>query len=179
MILSIKKSSILPFIFPRKNKVTFRLVTVGIADLEVAEPPDILRTILGSCVGICLYDNKKRIGGLSHIMLPKISDLNSDKKRYADTAIPILLDKMLNKGAGMESITAKIVGGATMFRLPSRTNFSNIGENNARSVKNILADLKIKIVGEELGGDFGRTIDFYMDTGMIKIKYLNKQITTI
>jgi len=159
--------------------VTFRLVTVGIADIEVAEPPDILRTILGSCIGICLYDNKYRIGGLAHIMLPKIVDMNSDKKKYADTAIPLLLDRMLKKGANMDRITAKLVGGATMFTLPSRTNFTNIGQNNAISVKNILNNLKIKIIAEELGGDFGRTIDFYMDTGAIKIKYLNRQINTI
>jgi chemotaxis protein CheD len=159
--------------------VTFKLVTVGIADLEVAEPPDILRTILGSCVGICLYDNKSKIGGLSHIMLPKISDMNSDKKKYADTAIPILLEKMLKKGANIDFITAKIIGGATMFSFSSKSIFQNIGQSNAASVKNILNNLKIKIIAEELGGDFGRTIDFYMDTGAIKIKYLNKQINTI
>jgi chemotaxis protein CheD len=159
--------------------LTFKLVTVGIAELEVAEPPDILRTILGSCVGICLYDNKNKIGGLSHIMLPKINDMNSDKKKYADTAIPILLDKMVKKGANMDIITAKLVGGATMFNFPSKSSFTNIGQSNATSVKKILNNLNIKIIAEELGGDFGRTIDFYMDTGSIKIKYLNRQINTL
>jgi chemotaxis protein CheD len=159
--------------------VTFKLVTVGIAELMVAEPPDILRTILGSCIGICLYDHKNKIGGLSHIMLPKINDKNSNKKKYADTAIPLLLEEMYKKGSNINLITAKIVGGATMFNISKKSNLINIGESNIISVKNILNDLKIRITAEELRGDFGRTIDFYMDTGEVKIKYLNKQINTI
>ncbi len=116
--------------------MTFKLITVGIAGLEVAEPPDILRTILGSCIGICLYDKKNKIGGLSHIMLPKINDKNSDKKKYADTAIPLLLEKMLKKGAIIDFITAKIVGGATMFNIPNKSSLINIGQSNILSVKN-------------------------------------------
>ncbi|MBN2402529.1 MAG: chemotaxis protein CheD [Spirochaetes bacterium] len=159
--------------------MTFKLLTVGIAELEVAEPPDILRTILGSCIGVCLYDNKNKIGGLSHIMLPKMNDINSNKKKYADTAIPILLEKMHKKGANADFITAKIIGGATMFNFSQKSSFMNIGQSNAISVKNTLTDLKIRIIAEELGGEFGRTIDFYMDTGAVRIKYLNKQINII
>jgi chemotaxis protein CheD len=159
--------------------VTFKLITVGIAELEVAEPPDILRTILGSCVGICLYDKKNKIGGLSHIMLPKINDKNSNKKKYADTAIPLLLEEMLKKGAIIDSITAKIIGGATMFNIPNKSTLFNIGQSNILSVKEILNQLKIKIKAEDLGGDFGRTIDFFMDTGSVTIKNLNKQINMI
>lgn len=157
----------------------FNLITVGIAELEVAKPPDILRTILGSCVGICLYDNKNKVGGLSHIMLPKMNDKNSNKKKYADTAVPLLLEEMKNKGADIDFLSAKIVGGATMFNISKKSSLMNVGQSNIISVKNILHELKIRITAEELGGDFGRTIDFYMDSGVVKIKYLNRQINTI
>jgi chemotaxis protein CheD len=165
--------------FPKVDQVSFNLITVGIAELEVAEPPDILRTILGSCVGVCLYDNKNKIGGLSHIMLPIMNEKNSNKKKYADTAIPLLLDQMYIKGADKDSITAKIIGGAAMFNISPKSNMVNVGQSNIISVKSVLKDLKIKIIAEELGGDFGRTIDFYMDSGSVKIKYLNRQINTI
>jgi chemotaxis protein CheD len=168
--------------FPRTNNVSFRLITVGIADIQIAKSPDILRTILGSCVGVCFYDIKNRLGGLSHIMLPRISEYskeNNNIKKYADTAIPLLLDEMLKSGAEKNSIIAKIIGGAAMFKIASNSQLSSIGNSNIESVKNILSQLQIKIKAEELGGDNGRTIDFYMDTGLVKIKSLNKEIKII
>ena len=157
----------------------FRLINVGIAEIEVAEPPDILRTILGSCVGVCLYDFKNKIGGLSHVMLPKMNERNANKKKYADTAIPLLLNEMKKRGANINSISAKIVGGAAMFNISPKTNVVNVGQSNIISVRSVLKEHKIKIIAEELGGDFGRTIDFFMDNGAVKIKYLNRQINTI
>jgi chemotaxis protein CheD len=159
--------------------LNINLITVGIAEIQTATPPDILRTILGSCVGICLFDYKKLIGGLAHIMLPKINENNTNQKKYADTAIPLLLQEMYRKGAKIEYITAKIVGGATMFNIPSKSNLTNIGDRNIDSVKYTLKKLNIKIIAEELGGDYARTIDFYVDTGIVKIKYLNKQLNII
>ena len=165
--------------FQKVEEVPFNLITVGIAEIEVAEPPDILRTILGSCVGVCLYDYKNKIGGLSHVMLPKINEKNANKKKYADTAIPLLLNEMSKRGADIDSITAKIVGGAAMFNITPKSNMVNVGQSNIISVKDVLREHKIRIIAEELGGDFGRTIDFFMDNGTVKIKYLNRQINTI
>ena len=61
--------------------MSFKLINVGIADTEVAKPPDILRTILGSCVGICFYDSVNKIGGLAHIMLPRMIEKNENIKK--------------------------------------------------------------------------------------------------
>lgn len=159
--------------------MNFRLITVGIADLQIAAPPDILRTILGSCVGICLYDKINQIGGLAHIMLPRMNDMLSNNKKYANTAIPLLLDEMNKSGADIKFVTAKLVGGATMFSIAKLNSNRNIGQMNITAVKNTLNELRIKIIAEELGGESGRTIDFYMDTGMIKIKSLNKETKMI
>lgn len=159
--------------------MSFKLITVGIADIKVASPPDILRTILGSCVGICLFDKKNSIGGLAHIMLPRINERSLSKKKYADSAIPLLLEEMERLGAAREVIIAKIVGGATMFKMSDESNVNNIGQSNITAVKDILKELNIKIIAEELGGEYGRTIDFYVDTGMVKIKTMNKQIKII
>ncbi len=159
--------------------MSFNLITVGIADIKIATPPDILRTILGSCVGICLYDKVNLIGGLAHIMLPKINERNLNKKKYADSAIPLLLEEMDKFGAVRDSIIAKIVGGATMFKMSEKSNVNNIGQSNISTVKDVLKELNIKIIAEELGGEYGRTIDFYIDTGIVKIKTMNKQIKII
>ena len=93
-------------------------IKVGIADLNVAQSPDILVTYaLGSCVGICLYDRVKKIAGLSHIMLPDSTVTHGAVQiaRFADTAIPKLVQQMVARGATKRVLTAKIAGGARMF----------------------------------------------------------------
>ncbi len=153
----------------------FNLVNVGIADLKIASDKDILRTILGSCIGICLYDSASRIGGLSHIMLPVMRTENSSKKKYADTAIPMLAEEMKRAGADLRRVTAKIVGGSTMFNLSERSVMTEIGKNNIVKVKEVLKGMEIEIIAEDTGGDYGRTIDFYLENGSVKIKSLGKQ----
>jgi chemotaxis protein CheD len=148
---------------------------VGIADLKVASGSDILRTILGSCVGICLYDAEAKVGGLSHIMLPVMKSKTSSEKKYADTAIPLLLEEMKKIGARKDKLIAKIIGGATMFNLSENSMMAEIGRNNIIKVKEILDEMKIRIIAEDTGGDYGRTIDFYMENGEIKVKSLGKE----
>jgi chemotaxis protein CheD len=159
--------------------MTFKLINVGIADIKVTKSPNVLRTILGSCIGICLYDRKKQIAGISHIMLPTRKIDESNPKKYADTAIPILIDMMIEEGALFEDLTAKIIGGATMFKLPENSKIGKIGTNNAIKVKEILNLKKIKITSEDIGGDYGRTIDFYAKDGELKIKSLGREIKKI
>ena len=175
MIFHILKFLILRFIYLRGAEMNFHFINVGIADLNVAESPDILRTVLGSCVGICLFDPEAKVAGLSHIMLPSLTDLSSNEKKYADTAIPMLVDEMKNKGADTKRVIAKIVGGSTMFKISGNSMMSEIGKNNVVKVKEILAEMKINIIAEDTGGNFGRTIDFYSENGLLKIRSLGRE----
>ncbi len=124
----------------------FKMINVGIADLNVSASPDILRTILGSCVGICLYDRAAGIGGMSHIMLPSLNDNSMSVKKYADTAIPMLVEEMEKRGAVRGRITAKIVGGAKMFNVSENSMMGEIGSNNAAKVRDVLRGLAIEIL---------------------------------
>ncbi len=155
--------------------MNFHFINVGIADIGVTKSPNILRTVLGSCVGICLFDPQAGIAGLSHIMLPAITDRNSNEKKYADTAIPMLIDEMGKAGADKGRMIAKIVGGSTMFKITGNSMMSEIGKNNVAKVKELLGDAGIKIVAEDTGGNYGRTIDFYSETGLLKIRSLGKE----
>jgi len=159
--------------------MAFDLINVGIADYGVAGSPNVLRTILGSCVGICIYDPETTVGGLSHIMLPTSKKEASNIKKYADTAIPAMINDMLKAGAGKNRLIAKIAGGATMFKHAENSLMGDIGRNNILSVKSILASLDIRIVSEDVGGDYGRTIDFYLETGEIRIKTIGKDTKVI
>ena len=147
-------------------------ITVGISDLNIAFAPDILATYaLGSCVGICLYDEKNKIAGLSHIMLPWSTDSknsNENTRRFADTGIAELANLMQSKGANFKNVWAKIAGGAQMFA--TNSTLFNIGERNVEAVKKVLKKFNIPIVGEETGKNFGRTVFFDAETGQMQIK---------
>ncbi|MDL2219723.1 chemotaxis protein CheD [Ruminococcaceae bacterium OttesenSCG-928-O06] len=138
-------------------------ITIGISDLNVARPPDVLVTYaLGSCVGICLYDQTVRVAGLSHVLLPKSGQIpgNNTPMKFADTAIPMLMVKMQALGARPVNLKAKIAGGAQMFASSSNASIANIGERNVQAVKATLQRLRIPIVAEDTGSNFGRTLLF-------------------
>ncbi len=155
-----------------------KTIVVGISDLNIAQKGDILVTYaLGSCIGICLYDPVTKLAGLSHIMLPTIADFsnsNSMKEKFADTAIEILLQKMLALGATKIRIRAKIAGGAQMFSNISNMSLAGIGERNVIAVKQELLRLRIPIVAEDTGNNYGRTVYFDADEGIMKVKSVNK-----
>ncbi|MBP1563856.1 MAG: chemotaxis protein CheD [Oscillospiraceae bacterium] len=147
-------------------------LTIGIGDLKVCKKPDILVTYaLGSCVGICLLDSTAGVGGLSHIMLPdSTAGVNSASApmRFADTAIPMLIREMEKLGASRGRLRAKIAGGATMFAIANDK--FNIGDRNVAKVKEMLAKERIPILAEDTGADYGRTLFFYPETGVMEIR---------
>ncbi len=153
-------------------------IEVGIADLNVAKGGDVLVTYaLGSCVGICLYDRVTKVAGLSHIMLPDSSTFNPDEKqkmKFADTAIPMLIDKMEAAGAKRFFLKAKIAGGAQMFAGVANSSLANIGERNVAAVKSQLEKLRIPIIAEDTGKNYGRTQYFSSEDGKMRIKSVNK-----
>ncbi len=153
----------------------FDLVNVGIADLAVARDPVILRTILGSCVGICLYDADEKLGGLAHIMLPDMKPGSRVPKKYADTAIPMLIEEMEKEGGSTERMKAKLVGGARMFNLSENSMMGDIGRHNIERTREVLLEFKIEVLSEDVQGTSGRTIDFYTSDGNIRIKSINQE----
>ncbi|HQO40068.1 MAG TPA: chemotaxis protein CheD [Spirochaetota bacterium] len=159
--------------------MSFELINIGIADLGVGKSPSILRTILGSCIGICIYDTSTRIGGLSHIMLPTSKKNAANPRKYADSAIPLLVEDMMRAGAMRNSMIAKIIGGAAMFKHTENSFMGDIGRNNIVSVQQILSGMNLRIVSSDVGGDYGRTIDFYLESGEVKIKTIGRDTKII
>lgn len=153
------------------------VINVGIADLNIARSPDVLATYaLGSCVGICLYDERIKLAGLAHIMLPWSSESSApgdNMWRYADTGITELISRMCRNGTSVNKLTAKIAGGAQMFQ--ARSTVFNIGERNVDAVKKVLTKYGIRIIAEETGKNFGRTVFFYSENGKMEIRAATKQ----
>ncbi|MDR2157502.1 MAG: chemotaxis protein CheD [Clostridiales Family XIII bacterium] len=156
-------------------------IVIGISDQRTSKSPNTLVTYaLGSCVGVSLYDETTNIGGMAHIMLPDSALMRGaksmDRMKFADTAIADLLDKMVVQGANRSRITAKIAGGANMFKMSDGSGLGSIGQRNIASVKQVLFDLGVPIIAEDVGKDFGRTIFFDLDTGKVRVRSLGKNV---
>ena len=158
------------------------MIKVGMADLKVCHAPDAVTTLgLGSCVGVALYDKVTKIAGLVHIMLPDSSQVrqNSNKAKFADTGIDDLVKVMTAAGASRGRLTAKIAGGAQMFAFSGNSDMLRVGERNVEAVKRKLNALGIHILAEDTGLNFGRTVEFYHESGDFVIKAVGKQVKTI
>lgn len=152
------------------------MIKVGIGEIKVARNPEVLSCNgLGSCVGICLYDPISKMGGLAHVLLP---DSTRTRKgpikpgKFADTAVDALVSKMKRQGSLKRNIRAKLVGGARMFTSSNsdQNGLFDMGNQNAKAAKKVLNSFGIRIVAEETGGDYGRSMEFNITTGKIKIK---------
>ena len=157
-------------------------IKVGMADLNVSVSPGILTTLgLGSCVGIVLYDPMKKVGGLAHIMLPDSTQIknNSNVAKFADTGIQKLIDDMTKLGANKNRLVAKLAGGAQMFSFKSGNDLMRIGDRNVEASIKMLQTLGIKILSKDTGENYGRTIEFYTETGELLIKTIGKEIKII
>lgn len=156
-------------------------IKVGISDYKVSESPDKLITLgLGSCVGIAIYDQITRVGGLSHIMLPDSSFFNRDIKpeKFANLAIPKMVEE-ITKGESTENLVAKIAGGSSMFNFTDTKMNTNIGERNIVAVKAKLKEMGIPILASHTGGKIGRTMIVNLDTFNINIMTASKEIITL
>ena len=155
------------------------IIKVGMADLNVASSPDKIRTTgLGSCVGVTLYDEVVKIGGMAHIMLPSSSlgkgEVNFAK--YADTAIPRLIESMVKLGANRRRMVAKMAGGSQMFAFSSSSDIMRIGPRNVEACKEALKKENIRILVEDTGGNWGRTIEIDCLTGVLQIRTVNQGV---
>lgn len=159
-----------------------QIIKVGMADLNICRAPDIITTVgLGSCVGLTLYDPVLRVGGLVHYMLPDSTLIrnNTNIAKFGDTGTEELLRRVLAMGADKRRLVAKIAGGAKMFQVSSGSGIGNVGEKNAQAAKKILNKLGIRLVAEDTGENFGRTVELHCETGEFYIKAVGKSIKII
>ncbi|RIX51803.1 chemotaxis protein CheD [Paenibacillus nanensis] len=149
------------------------LVKVGMADLNIAADGAVLKTTgLGSCVGLTLFDPICKVAGMAHVMLPSSSIARESQMniaKYADTAIPELLERMKAAGARVERMEAKMAGGAQMFALGGSDTL-RIGPRNVESCTEMLNQFGIPIKAQDTGGNYGRTIEFDSEKGILVIR---------
>jgi chemotaxis protein CheD len=137
------------------------------SEMAVAMNGGLLRTLLGSCIGLALYDRKRKVGGLAHIVLPESDGKTESVGKYVDTAIPELIRQIEQSSGCKVKLTAKIAGGASMF---STTVARNIGLNNVKATEQLLHRLRIHVIARDCGGKQGRRMSLDTATGVVVIE---------
>ena len=150
-------------------------ISVGIADLRTGGPGEVLAAVgLGSCVAIAVHDRVRRRGSLAHIMLPQQTDgrrrLGENMWKYADVAVREAIRALENIGCNRADMGARIAGGASIFELGRGVEGGDIGKRNVEAVVRALADQGIPLLGSDVGGREGRTVEFSIDTGELAVK---------
>lgn len=158
-------------------------IRVGIGSYVVAEDETPISIFgLGSCIGVLLYDDKKKVAALAHILLPDTKNEMKKKEKpgkYVSSALDLMLSNMLERGCRRDGIIAKIAGGAHMFKFSSPKEKITIGKKNIAAVRQQLRKLNIELVAEDVGGGHGRSMMVDPSTGTVRIRSIKHGIKEI
>lgn len=149
---------------------------VKVADHAVGAGAGMITTVgLGSCVAIVLHDPVSRVGGLAHVLLPcaTMGRGTGSRAKYADTAVPLLLEALAALGA-RAGIAAKIVGGASMFTALVPAGGVTMGQRNVDATLRALERAGVPVVGQDTGGEHGRSVSLDVLTGRVDVRSLKR-----
>lgn len=150
---------------------------VKIAEMIVIEEPGVLKTVVGSCIALCIWDKVKKIGGMVHIMMPRSKNgVPVSKGKYADTAVHALYKELMTKDCQKHNLVASLIGGASVFGSKLAVNGKKtIGVENYETAKEQLQQYRIPIQTIEIGGTFGRRVVFDCAGGNITVTKLDRK----
>lgn len=149
---------------------------VGMGQIALTSGEDVAHSVLGSCLGLALYDPRKRLGALAHIVLPSALGRAGSPGKYADTALEWMLDALRRVGADPKRLVCKLTGGANMF---TGNGPFQIGQQNIDAARQHLAAANIAVVAEHLGGKNGRRVVFECETGKVTVEVAGQPAVTL
>lgn len=147
------------------------VIAVGLGDLFLSRSEDLVAYSLGSCIGICLWDPSTKVAAMAHVVLPTApAGPVALPGKFGDTAVPAMLDALAKAGAQKFRLQCKIAGGAAVLAIGGGGSLPKIGERNIEAVKKALASVNIRILGEQTGGNMGRTVRLEPSTGRVLVR---------
>jgi chemotaxis protein CheD len=133
----------------------------------VSREPAVITTILGSCAALCLWDTRKKIGGMNHYLLPEGTDSGPNRLRYGNVANPALLNELLALGCDVKNLQAKVFGGSSAF---AANPLQSVGTRNAQLAEDFLRAAGIRLVAKDISGKHGRKLVFHTQDGVTFIR---------
>lgn len=191
IILPVKHDQEIKWIEQQEQKIRraaeYHNVYLYPGELYIAEHPTIVWTLLGSCIAVILYHERLRLGAICHAQLPeerfrdgtcrapythpcykKNGAPDPSQFKYATCSIRYMYDQFVARGISSNEITVKLFGGASVLENVPDT--INVGEENVRVARQVLQEYDLKLVRKDVGGQRGRTLYFYSDTGEVFMK---------
>lgn len=149
---------------PFKNT---RRIIIEPGEYYVSREPEVISTLLGSCVAACLFDPVNRVFGMNHFLLAYrhyangVPIIQSEEGRYGIYAMELLINALMKKGANKRNLKAKCFGGGNVLKLrEDRENQKSVGDVNVEFIKEFLQNEKIPLLSSCLGGNHGRNVHF-------------------
>lgn len=147
-------------------------IDLNIGGVEASHRPALLRTLLGSCISVCLWDREARCGGMNHFMLPQGPASGGDPARFGVHAMDLLIGALQRQGGERDRLVAKVFGGASVLSSVLKTN--RVPEQNIDFIDRFMKTEGIPVVARDLGGVKGRLVYFLTDTGQAFVKQLGQ-----
>jgi chemotaxis protein CheD len=150
---------------------------VRMGDIEVSDRAgdELVARGLGSCIGLALIDRLSGVAGMAHIVLPESSSADREPGKFADLAVPALIDEMQKAGAVLRRLDAVFAGGARMFEMGEM----DIGARNTAAVKAGLARAGVTVRAADTGGNRGRTVRLTVGVFAVTVKEAGGEPVTL
>jgi chemotaxis protein CheD len=153
------------------------VVKVLPGEFYVSAHEELITTVLGSCVSVCIHDPRMGIGGMNHFMLPEPSG-GSDSwsatagraARYGSDAMEQLINTMLMTGCLRADLQLKVFGGGRVL-----AQLSDIGQRNIEFVTRYIAAENLNLCASDLGDVYPRQIQFFPHSGRARVRLLRRQ----
>lgn len=146
------------------------LYSIHIGGVFASKSPAVVRTVLGSCISVCLRDPYSQVGGMNHFMLPAGNGEEASSARYGVHAMELLINECMQRGADRRLMEAKVFGGGHVLKI--RETDGNVPQSNIRFATDFLTLESIPVVSKDIGGYSAREIYFFTDSGKILLKRL-------
>ncbi len=150
--------------------------SVGMGQIAILSPAGIGRAVLGSCVGLVLYEPQQCFAAMAHIVLPNSEGRRGTPGKFADSALQEMIESLRRHGVSPTKLVAKLAGGANMF--DSKGPFQ-IGQQNVDAICNHLAKGRIPLLGSHVGGTRGRRTTFDCRAGKLLVEVLGADPITL
>jgi chemotaxis protein CheD len=157
-------------------KKTSAVQNAGMGQAVVGRGGDALVAVLGSCIGVALHHPRHRVGALAHVVLPDSANRTGPPAKFADTAVPYLLQLLKNEGLATAGLIVKLAGGASMF---ASSGPMQIGAANLEAVAAALEKAGLRVAAQDVGGPKGRRITLDCQTGELAIEVAGMHTATL
>jgi chemotaxis protein CheD len=138
---------------------------------------EVIVTVLGSCISVCIHDPVMKIGGMNHFMLPGFHQervefsSHSGSARYGLWAMEMLINNMLKMGGIRQNFVLKIFGGGHIIESMETM---SIGDDNIHFIREYVKREGLSVLAEDVGGPCARKVYLFPNSGKVRVKKISK-----